>query len=256
MTAPEQGSRLDSLILYTRQFAALVDAGISLRRILRILDRDSLGPGLAAANADLRERIDREETLSDVMRDHPAVFPPAYVAFVRAGEVGGVLDEALALMAEWLETERDAVERLRTRSLLLALAARAEGEERRPEAGDDAAEALGQAHEVSRVASFCRLFEMCLTAGVPMKLALTTAAEVLGDRAADEITRRAQGLGEGEPIAPVLSAVDGLKDFPVVAEMVATGEECDALDLLLRKAAEFIDAQAVHILHRAAPPAP
>ena len=78
----------------------------------------------------------------------------------------------------------------------------------------------------------------------------------LGDRAAEEIARGAQDLGEGESIAPLLSAVDGLKDFPVVAEMVATGEECDALDLLLRKAADFIDAQAAHVLHAAAPPGP
>jgi type II secretory pathway component PulF len=184
------------------------------------------------------------------MAERPELFPPFYIAFVRAGEIGGVLDEALAYLAAWLEQERAAAERLRTNILLAQLTARvrdgaaASGIQRR------VAEALQEARRVARVASFCRLFEMCLTAGVPMKLALATAADILPEPAAKQVREGAEALAADAPVAPVLAEVAELET--IVSRLVATGEEHACLDHMLRKAAEFYDAEAADVLHRAA----
>jgi type II secretory pathway component PulF len=246
MTCLEPPERLDSLVLYTRKFAALIGAGVQLRRALRVLQDTTSDRALASANAELARRIEDNEVLSEIMRAHPAVFSEAYVAFVHAGEIGGVLDETLALLADWLEDEREASERLQVRALLLEVMHQASSSE----ASDRMRCALSRAREVAKVATFCRLFERCMTAGVPLPLALSTAAEILGEPAASQLAAAASSLAEGHCLAPILARIEALRPFPVVTEMVATGEESSSLDLLLRKAAEFLDAEASHILHR------
>jgi len=58
-------------------------------------------------------------------------------------------------------------------------------------------------------------------------------------------------MGSGGSVGQVLAEIEELR--PLVAPMVATGEEHACLDLMLRKAAEFLDAEAAYILHSAAP---
>jgi type II secretory pathway component PulF len=248
MTTPEHPQDLMPLIAYTRKFAALVAGGVSLRRCLELLQATTKDPILAAANADLSVRVcEREETLSAAMGAHPQCFSPTYVAFIHAGEIGGVLDETLADLADWLEQEQFSAEQLRDRLLLARLAAKVfgEGEAERDERARQAR--VADARRLQRAASFCRLFERCLTAGVPLKLALTTAAEVLGKQVADQVERAAGNLGDNDPIALVLGGIAALP--PVVADMVRIGEETGALADMLRKAAQFVDAEAARMLH-------
>ena len=248
MTTPKQVTDTMGLIAYTRKFAALVAGGVSLWRCFELLQATTSDPVLAAANADLSVRVGQnDEMLSDAMRVHPECFSATYVAFVHSGEIGGVLDETLADLAEWLEQEQASAERLRDRILLARLAAEVLGEGRaRPDERELQAK-VEAARRLQQVASFCRLFERCLTAGVPLKLALTTAAEVLGDQVTAQVQHAAGELKEDDPIAPVLSRVVVLQ--PVVADMARIGEEAGNLPEMLRKAAQFMDAEAAQMLH-------
>ena len=96
MSYPEWAQRLGPIIPYTRKFAAMIGAGVSLARTLELLQETTDDPALAAAHAALTEKVMAGYTLSSVMAEMPEHFSSFYVAFVRAGEVGGVLDETLA----------------------------------------------------------------------------------------------------------------------------------------------------------------
>lgn len=93
------------LVLSTRQLATLVKAGMPLLRTLRTVS-DQLDPGplrdvLALVATDVESGLKFSEALSH----HPKWFPPFYVNMVRAGEVGGLLDEILKRLAELLEKQ-------------------------------------------------------------------------------------------------------------------------------------------------------
>lgn len=248
MSYLEWAQRLGPTIPYTRKFAAMIGAGVSLARTLELLQETTDDPALAAANAALTEKVMAGRTLSSVMAEMPEHFSSFYVAFVRAGEVGGVLDETLADLADWLEQEQAAAERFLIHETRLDLIAYIAGG-LREEGGEAGAAAIEESRRYARVASFCRLFERCLTAGVPLKMALTTAAGVLRESAAAQIRRAAEALGPDEPIAPVLAGIEELQ--PIVTQMVAIGEETGFLPLMLRKASEAVEAEALYRLRRA-----
>jgi type II secretory pathway component PulF len=253
MTTFEAAPRLGALVLYTRQFSALIDAGVSIMRTFQLLAQTTGDSVLKAANEELSEQVGGGQTLSDAMAQRPDIFSAGYVGFIKAGEVGGVLQEALAYLADWLEQERVALERLQMRVSLLRLA---ESAARRTE-GSTAEEgifaAMSAARRPARVASFCRAFEMCLTAGVPQPLALVTAAGLLEEPDAEHLRLRAGRLEGKRSIADLLEDVDDLR--LVVAPMVRIGEEHACLDHMLRHAAEFYDAEAAHALDSGPRPA-
>ncbi len=240
---------LPALVLYTRQFATLIDAGVSLLRCFQLLQETTDDPDLKAANARLGEQISAGAHLSQAMVEHPDLFPPFYIGFVRAGEIGGVLDDAFSYLADWLEQEVEVAERLQTRSLLLRMASKVLGDTSSEKLEAEAQATLASARRAARIASFCRLFEMGLAAGVPMHLALTTAADLLGEQAASHLRAGVEELAPAQPIASLLAEVEDLK--PVVAPLVSAGEEAACLDDMLLSAAKFYDAEATHLLSKA-----
>jgi len=91
------------LTQFTRQMSTLQDAGLPILRSLRILE-DQTKPGvLKNALGDIVEDVEAGSTLSEAMEKHPKAFDRLYVHTVRAGEAGGVLDEILAKLAEFME---------------------------------------------------------------------------------------------------------------------------------------------------------
>ena len=241
--------RLSALVLYTRQFSALIDAGVSLMRCFQLLQETTDDPELKAANARLSEQVSAGAQLSQAMAECPDLFPPLYLGFVRAGEIGGVLDDAFSYLAYWLEQEHEATERLQTRGLLLRMASKVLGDTSGAKLEVEAQAALKAARRAARIASFCRLFEMGLAAGVPMHLALTTAAGVLEEQQASHLRAGVEDLAPAQPIASLLAEVEDLR--PVVAPLVSAGEETACLDDMLRSAAMFYDAEATHLLSSA-----
>lgn len=96
----------------TRQLSTMVHSGLPLTDALVILQNQSR-PALAEVIADVRWEVESGSSLGDALGKHPAIFSPVYVALVRAGEAGGVLDEILSRMAENLEKQREFRSRVR-----------------------------------------------------------------------------------------------------------------------------------------------
>jgi type IV pilus assembly protein PilC len=89
--------------VFSRQFAALVSAGVAMVRGLGVLSEQCTNPKLKVALTAVSSDIQQGVSLSDAMRKHPECFDDLYVSMVQAGEVGGVLDEVLGRLAKLLE---------------------------------------------------------------------------------------------------------------------------------------------------------
>ncbi len=91
------------LSIFCRQFATMIDAGVSLVRCLAVLEEQSSGSKLRAIIREIQAGVESGETLSRAMTRWPKVFDNLFVGLVRAGEVGGVLDETLNRLATFME---------------------------------------------------------------------------------------------------------------------------------------------------------
>jgi type IV pilus assembly protein PilC len=96
---------LKDLAIMSRQFATMIDSGLSLMRALSILAEQTESVGLAKVLGEVRTDVEGGAALSSSMAKHPRVFPPLMVNMCRAGEVGGFLDKVLLQIAENMEAE-------------------------------------------------------------------------------------------------------------------------------------------------------
>ena len=97
--------KLKDLAIFSRQFATMIDSGLSLLRALIILSEQTENPTLAKTIGAVRDDVERGSSLSAAMSKHPKVFSNLYVSMVRAGETGGQLDSVLVRVAETLEAD-------------------------------------------------------------------------------------------------------------------------------------------------------
>ncbi|MCF7838039.1 MAG: type II secretion system F family protein [Candidatus Marinimicrobia bacterium] len=102
---PFLGGRVKSkqLMGFTRQLSTLVNAGLPLLRGLQVLQRQERNPTLKRAINDMAESIQSGSTLGEALAHHPKIFNRLYVNMAKAGEVGGVLDQVLNRLAEFME---------------------------------------------------------------------------------------------------------------------------------------------------------
>ncbi|MBM4018253.1 MAG: type II secretion system F family protein [Planctomycetes bacterium] len=91
------------LTQFTRQMSTLQDAGLPILRSLRILEGQTKPGVLKNSLMDVIEDVEAGSTLSEAMEKHPKAFDRLYVHTVRAGEAGGVLDQILRKLAEFME---------------------------------------------------------------------------------------------------------------------------------------------------------
>ena len=96
---------LKDLAIMSRQFATMINAGLSLLRSLTILEEQTECKPLAKVLAQVRSEVEGGKALSEAMAAHPKVFPPLMVNMCRAGEVGGFLDQSLLQIASNYEAE-------------------------------------------------------------------------------------------------------------------------------------------------------
>ncbi len=89
--------------IFARQFATMVNSGLSLIRTLAILEDQTENPALSKVISEVRADVEKGSSLSVAMVKHPKVFNELFVAMIRAGEVGGVLDETLDRLADMME---------------------------------------------------------------------------------------------------------------------------------------------------------
>lgn len=94
------------VVTFTRQFATMITAGLTMTESLSIL-QEQTNPAMGKIIAELLQDVQAGTSLYKAMEKHPKVFPPVYLALIKAGEAAGVLDEVLLKMSDNLEKERD-----------------------------------------------------------------------------------------------------------------------------------------------------
>src|SRR2546428_5428225 len=100
-----QKARLKDVAVFSRQFATLVNSGLPILRALSILEQQTESRIISKAVGQVRGEIERGSSLSAAMAKYPKVFSNLYVAMVRSGETGGVLESVLDRLADNMERE-------------------------------------------------------------------------------------------------------------------------------------------------------
>ncbi len=104
-TKPRKGKRIKSedIVVFTRQFATMVDAGIPILQCLEALGEQTANLTFKAALGNIRDDIQTGSSLSDAFAKHPKIFDQLYVNMIRVGESGGTLTTILERVAMYLE---------------------------------------------------------------------------------------------------------------------------------------------------------
>ena len=99
------GVKLKDLAVFSRQFATMINSGLSLLRALTILGEQTSNRRLGEVITQVRAEVEKGTSLSAALARHPKIFNRLYVSMVRAGEIGGFLDQVLVKVAETFEKE-------------------------------------------------------------------------------------------------------------------------------------------------------
>jgi type IV pilus assembly protein PilC len=106
--------KLDDMVVMSRQLATLVRAGLPINECLGIVSQQSDSIPLREVLQEVRRDILSGSSFTEAVARHPAVFPELYVALIRAGEAGGVLDETLETAAEQFDKEAELREKVKS----------------------------------------------------------------------------------------------------------------------------------------------
>jgi type IV pilus assembly protein PilC len=99
--------KLNDLSVFCRQFSTMIDAGVSLVRCLAVLADQTVNPKLKRIINDLQAEVEAGQMLSRAMSKYPQVFSNLFIGLIRAGEVGGVLEESLQRLSQFLEKDQE-----------------------------------------------------------------------------------------------------------------------------------------------------
>lgn len=99
--------KLSDLSIFCRQFSTMVDAGVSLVRCLNVLGEQTTSSKLRRVVNDIEQEVQAGQTLSKAMSKYPNVFSNLFIGLVRAGEVGGALEESLQRLSSFLESDME-----------------------------------------------------------------------------------------------------------------------------------------------------
>jgi type IV pilus assembly protein PilC len=91
------------IVVFTRQFSTMIDAGLPLVQGLTILAEQSENPTFKGILKEITKDVEGGSTLAEAMKKHPKVFDALFVNLVAAGEVGGILDTILRRLAVFIE---------------------------------------------------------------------------------------------------------------------------------------------------------
>jgi type IV pilus assembly protein PilC len=104
---PFKKVRLNDLVVFSRQFATMINAGLPIVRSLHVLSEQTDNPKLREVVVQVRKDVEAGLALSEALDKHPKVFSRLYVEMVRAGEIGGILDGVLLRIADQLEGDQE-----------------------------------------------------------------------------------------------------------------------------------------------------
>ena len=300
--------KLRDLAVFSRQFATMINSGLSLLRALSILEEQTESKALAATLREVRIDVEKGSALSQALARHPKTFNRLYIAMIRAGETGGVLDSVLLQLADTIEKQVELKHKIKsamtypvavlalvilivtamlifivptfknlytdlggtlplpTRMLLavsdvlkkwfLVVLAVEVGfvwmfkrwiQTEKGRAGWDAFKlkvpVFGKLAHKTALTRFSRTLASLLRAGVPILESLEITSDTVGNTVVANAVRDMQeGVKQGEPLAKRM-ADHGAVFPPMVAQMLAVGEETGAVDTMLDKVAEFYEQE-------------
>ncbi len=102
------------LVVFTRQFATMIDAGLPLVQCLEITASQTENPTLAKALNGIRMDVEAGSNFADAIRKYPKIFDEFYVSMVSAGESGGVLDVILDRLSKYIEKGMNLKRKIKT----------------------------------------------------------------------------------------------------------------------------------------------
>ena len=107
------GVSTKDLLVFTRQFAVMIDAGLPLVQALDIIGTQADNQAFRVVLMAVKARVEAGSTFADALAEHPRVFNELFVQLVRAGEIGGLLDTILQRLGAYLEKNEKLKRRLR-----------------------------------------------------------------------------------------------------------------------------------------------
>lgn len=99
--------KLHSLVVFSRQFATMIDAGIAIVRCLDILEGQTKDEVLHGVLTQCKKDVKGGMSLTDAFSKHPNVFSRLYINMVKAAEAGGILDQIMDRLSSFLEKEQE-----------------------------------------------------------------------------------------------------------------------------------------------------
>jgi len=102
------------LVIFTRQFATMIDAGLPLVQCLEILSSQNDNPFFAGILRQVKADVEGGNTFSDSLAKHPKVFDSLFCNLIRAGEIGGILDTILGRLAAYIEKNAKLVRQVKS----------------------------------------------------------------------------------------------------------------------------------------------
>ncbi|MEO1062607.1 MAG: type II secretion system F family protein [Actinomycetota bacterium] len=299
--------KLKEIAVFSRQFATMINSGLSLLRALNILASQTENKALKEIIKSIARDVEQGVSLSDAMVKHPKAFNDLYIAMIRAGEVGGVLDSVLLKLATTIEKQVELRQRVKSAmtypvavlglvililtAMLLFVVPMFEtlyddldgtlpmptqilltvsrgfssffpfflvgtgltvflikrwGKTERGRWVLDSIKlkipVFGVLTHKTAMARFSRTLESLLMAGVPILESLDITTQTVGNVVVAKAVREVQdSVREGEPLAKQLVAQSIFP--PMVAQMMAVGEETGALDEMLGKIGQFYEQE-------------
>lgn len=98
-----RGISRKQLMVFTRQLATMIDAGVPLLRALQIIQKQEKSAVIKRMTGELCEAVEGGSTFAEALAQHPKIFDKLFVNMVKAGEIGGVLQITLGRLAEFVE---------------------------------------------------------------------------------------------------------------------------------------------------------
>ena len=107
------GVSTKDILIFTRQFSVMIDAGLPLVQALDIIATQADNPAFRKVLSTVKGRVEAGSTFADALGEHPKVFNELFVQLVRAGEIGGILDTILQRLGAYIEKNEKLKRRVR-----------------------------------------------------------------------------------------------------------------------------------------------
>jgi type IV pilus assembly protein PilC len=100
---PGGGIKTKDILVFTRQFSVMIDAGLPLVQALDIIGTQADNPAFKKVLLTVKSKVEAGSTFADALAEHPKAFDELFVQLVRAGEIGGILDTILQRLGAYIE---------------------------------------------------------------------------------------------------------------------------------------------------------